>query len=199
MGHGPGNTNREAQAGVRRPERGAVWSDDGAARRRSTADGKGNPLPWMHEITENPAPGQPRSGRSTTSQRTRIRSTFTRCSSRSSERVDEHGVSRGPEAWETGTKDTVIAYPGEITRVKATFDREGRVRLALPHPRARRQRDDAPLRGRSGSETEGLSGLNGHARRLDDGIPQFHDDMMCFAVLEERNRFRIDGDAVDFG
>jgi FtsP/CotA-like multicopper oxidase with cupredoxin domain len=35
------------------------------------------------------------------------------------------GPARGPEAWETGRKDTVIAYPGEITRVKATFDRAG--------------------------------------------------------------------------
>ena len=33
--------------------------------------------------------------------------------------------SRPPEAWETGTKDTVIAYPGEVTRVKATFDLAG--------------------------------------------------------------------------
>jgi len=32
---------------------------------------------------------------------------------------------RLPEAWETGTKDTVIAYPGEITRVKALFDLPG--------------------------------------------------------------------------
>ncbi|HSM57877.1 MAG TPA: multicopper oxidase domain-containing protein, partial [Candidatus Sulfomarinibacteraceae bacterium] len=29
------------------------------------------------------------------------------------------------EAWETGPKDTVIAYPGEITRVKARFDLPG--------------------------------------------------------------------------
>ena len=33
---------------------------------------------------------------------------------------------RGPESWETGFKDTVIAYPGEITRVLARFDRPGR-------------------------------------------------------------------------
>ncbi len=31
------------------------------------------------------------------------------------------GVKRGPEPWESGRKDTVIAYPGEVTRVKATF------------------------------------------------------------------------------
>jgi spore coat protein A, manganese oxidase len=35
------------------------------------------------------------------------------------------GAVRGPEPWETGRKDTVIAYPEEITRVKATFDRAG--------------------------------------------------------------------------
>ena len=33
--------------------------------------------------------------------------------------------SRPPEPWETGFKDTVIAYPGEITRVKALFDVAG--------------------------------------------------------------------------
>jgi FtsP/CotA-like multicopper oxidase with cupredoxin domain len=35
------------------------------------------------------------------------------------------GAVRPPEPWETGWKDTVIAYPGEITRVKALFDKAG--------------------------------------------------------------------------
>jgi len=36
------------------------------------------------------------------------------------------GPVRPPERWEAGArKDTVIAYPGEITRVKATYDRAG--------------------------------------------------------------------------
>ncbi len=35
------------------------------------------------------------------------------------------GVARDPEPWESGYKDTVIAYPGEITTVKALFDIEG--------------------------------------------------------------------------
>jgi FtsP/CotA-like multicopper oxidase with cupredoxin domain len=35
------------------------------------------------------------------------------------------GEVRGPEPWETGFKDTVIAYPDEITRVKARFDQQG--------------------------------------------------------------------------
>jgi FtsP/CotA-like multicopper oxidase with cupredoxin domain len=34
-------------------------------------------------------------------------------------------TNRPPEVWETGFKDTVIAYPGEVTRVKARFDTPG--------------------------------------------------------------------------
>lgn len=35
------------------------------------------------------------------------------------------GTNRPPEVWETGFKDTVIAYPGEVTRVKAQFPLAG--------------------------------------------------------------------------
>jgi bilirubin oxidase len=35
------------------------------------------------------------------------------------------GDARPPEAWETGFKDTVIAYPEEVTRVRARFDLPG--------------------------------------------------------------------------
>jgi spore coat protein A len=35
------------------------------------------------------------------------------------------GGTQAPEAWEEGYKDTVIAYPGEITRVKALYDLPG--------------------------------------------------------------------------
>jgi spore coat protein A len=35
------------------------------------------------------------------------------------------GAKRPPEPWETGFKDTVTAYPGEVTRVKATFANRG--------------------------------------------------------------------------
>jgi FtsP/CotA-like multicopper oxidase with cupredoxin domain len=37
----------------------------------------------------------------------------------------ESGAVRGPEPWETGFKDTVIAYPEERTRVRAHFDQGG--------------------------------------------------------------------------
>lgn len=36
------------------------------------------------------------------------------------------GAPRAPEAWEAGVKDTVVAYPGEVTRVKARFRTPGR-------------------------------------------------------------------------
>jgi FtsP/CotA-like multicopper oxidase with cupredoxin domain len=32
------------------------------------------------------------------------------------------GLPRTPEPWESGEKDTVIAYPGEVTRIRAKFD-----------------------------------------------------------------------------
>jgi FtsP/CotA-like multicopper oxidase with cupredoxin domain len=39
--------------------------------------------------------------------------------------VEVTGSTRTAEPWETGFKDTVIAYPGELTRVKARFDTAG--------------------------------------------------------------------------
>jgi FtsP/CotA-like multicopper oxidase with cupredoxin domain len=30
-----------------------------------------------------------------------------------------------PEPWETGRKDTVIAYPGQVTRIRARFNTPG--------------------------------------------------------------------------
>jgi FtsP/CotA-like multicopper oxidase with cupredoxin domain len=35
------------------------------------------------------------------------------------------GASNAPMPWETGFKDTVIAYPGEVTRIKMKFDLAG--------------------------------------------------------------------------
>jgi len=40
-------------------------------------------------------------------------------------REDANGNITGPEPWETGYKDTVIALPGQITRIKAKFDIAG--------------------------------------------------------------------------
>ncbi len=35
------------------------------------------------------------------------------------------GEVRGPESWETGVKDTLVAYPGEVTRIRAQFVNPG--------------------------------------------------------------------------
>ena len=35
------------------------------------------------------------------------------------------GATIKPERWETGWKDTVVVYPGELTRIKARFDTAG--------------------------------------------------------------------------
>jgi len=39
--------------------------------------------------------------------------------------VQLSGVQRPPEAWESGFKDTVTAYPGEVTRIRAKFNTPG--------------------------------------------------------------------------
>jgi FtsP/CotA-like multicopper oxidase with cupredoxin domain len=41
------------------------------------------------------------------------------------EPIELDGVITPPEAWETGFKDTVIAYPGQVTRVKMRFTNPG--------------------------------------------------------------------------
>lgn len=41
------------------------------------------------------------------------------------ESIELSGDIRPPEDWETGRKDTVIAYPGEVTRIKAQFNTPG--------------------------------------------------------------------------
>ncbi len=91
-----------------------------------TAGGEGVPLPWMHEVTENPQPGDAEvwAIHNLTEDAHPIHIHLVQFEV--IEREDGSGARRGPEPWETGAKDTVIAFPGEITRVKASFDREGR-------------------------------------------------------------------------
>ena len=107
----------------------------------------------------------PRSGSSTTPPPTPTRCTSTRSPSRWSNRqdivVDEDDETvagrrrvdrrRRRSRGRPGFKDTVIAYPGQVTRIRARFDTPGPVRLALPHRRARGQRDDAALPHRPGA------------------------------------------------
>jgi FtsP/CotA-like multicopper oxidase with cupredoxin domain len=41
------------------------------------------------------------------------------------EPIELTGDITAPEPWEHGVKDTVIAYPGQVTRVRARFDSPG--------------------------------------------------------------------------
>ena len=86
-------------------------------------DASGNPLLWADAITENPALGA--------TEEWEIHN-FTE----DAHPIHVHLVKfkvlgrgadgmKNPEAWEAGFKDTVIAYPGEITRIKAQYDLPG--------------------------------------------------------------------------
>ncbi len=86
-------------------------------------DGTGNPLLWNDPVSENPAVGS--------TEEWEIHN-FTE----DAHPIHVHLVkfkllgrgpdgTQAPEAWESGFKDTVIAYPGEITRIKAHFDLPG--------------------------------------------------------------------------
>jgi spore coat protein A, manganese oxidase len=90
-----------------------------------TADGQGNPLRWMDAVTENPRVGATEVWEihNFTADAHPVHVHLVQFEI--VERQDGNGVVRRPEAWETGRKDTVISYPGEITRLKATFDRAG--------------------------------------------------------------------------
>jgi FtsP/CotA-like multicopper oxidase with cupredoxin domain len=92
----------------------------------TVAGGSGVPLNWDDEITENPAVGA-----------TEVWEMYNFTADAHPIHIHEvtfevvnrepigGGTTRGPEPWETGRKDTVVAYPDEITRVKATYDRAG--------------------------------------------------------------------------
>jgi spore coat protein A len=88
-------------------------------------DGSGNPLLWMDPITENPALFSTEMWEihnfTLDAHPIHIHQVHFEVVGRE----DESGNVRGPESWETGYKDTVIAYPGEITRVKALYDLPG--------------------------------------------------------------------------
>jgi FtsP/CotA-like multicopper oxidase with cupredoxin domain len=91
------------------------------------ADGTGQPLRWMDPPTENVALGATEVWElhNFTEDAHPIHIHEVQFQVVDREALED-GSTRGPESWESGYKDTVIAYPGEITRVKATFDRPGR-------------------------------------------------------------------------
>lgn len=92
--------------------------------------GQGVPLPWMAPITENPSLGNPEIWEIHNFTEDAHPIHVHQVMFQVMDRTPFGGVAGGakaspPELWETGFKDTVIAYPGEITRIKAIFDIPG--------------------------------------------------------------------------
>jgi FtsP/CotA-like multicopper oxidase with cupredoxin domain len=107
-----------------------------------TLDADGFPVPkkWMDEITENPAFGTSEVWEffnfTADAHPIHIHLVQFEVVNRQQLETDEEGMSlapaalvpltvREPELWETGRKDTVIVYPGEVARVRAHFDIAG--------------------------------------------------------------------------
>ena len=89
-------------------------------------DASGEPVMWEEAVTENPAVGTTEIWEihNFTADAHPIHLHQTQFEVINREAGD--GSQRGPEIWESGTKDVVIAYPGEITRVKTFWDIAGR-------------------------------------------------------------------------
>lgn len=107
-----------------------------------TLDGAGYPVPkpWMDAITENPALGSTEGWEiynfTADAHPMHVHLVQFQVVDRQALETDSEGMSVTPaqlvgepippEPWETGYKDTVIAYPGQVTRIKAQFDLPGR-------------------------------------------------------------------------
>ena len=92
-----------------------------------TLDELGNPvrLGWDHPITENPALGATEIWEIHNFTEDAHPIHIHEVQFQVMNRQPFEGGPRPPESWETGYKDTVIAYPDEITKVKALFDLAG--------------------------------------------------------------------------
>jgi FtsP/CotA-like multicopper oxidase with cupredoxin domain len=89
------------------------------------ADGSGIPLRWADGITENPALGGTELWEIHNFTADAHPIHLHLVNFQVVDREPFGGAPYPPEPWETGYKDTVIAYPGEITRIRALFDIAG--------------------------------------------------------------------------
>ncbi len=106
-----------------------------------TVDGAGMPTDnmWADPVTENPALGatevweiynftadaHPMHVHEVTFETVNRQALATNLDGEATAPATLVGDPRAPEAWENGFKDTVIAYPGEVTRIKARFNNPG--------------------------------------------------------------------------
>lgn len=116
--------------------------DGPIAAKLGVMDGAGSPIAklWMDAVTENPKLNVPEIWEifnfTADAHPIHVHQTMFQVISREPlAPVDEEGVAtppafptgdaRGPEVGESGFKDTVISYPGEVTRIKVFFDIPG--------------------------------------------------------------------------
>jgi spore coat protein A len=130
------NTRRLALA-----EMASDFWDGPAQAMLGTVDGQGEPehRMWSDPVTENPNPGDteiwefhnftadahPMHVHETTFEVVNRQALVTNEDGETEPPSRVVGDARPPEAWESGFKDTVIAYPGEVTRIRARFTRAG--------------------------------------------------------------------------
>jgi FtsP/CotA-like multicopper oxidase with cupredoxin domain len=92
-----------------------------------TLEGSGNPVPmgWDDPITENPALNSIEIWEMYNFTADAHPIHIHEVTYQLVNRQPFGDAARPPESWEKGFKDTIIAYPGEITRVKVLFDLPG--------------------------------------------------------------------------
>jgi len=90
------------------------------------ADGTPNPLPWMADVTEHPALNSTEIWEMYNFTEDGHPIHIHQVQFQVVNRQAFGGSPRPPEVWETGFKDTLVALPSEITRVRARFDIAGR-------------------------------------------------------------------------
>ena len=104
----------------------------------NTAPGAFMPMMWSEPVTENPAALTTETWEfyncTADAHPMHIHEVYFQVVNRQPIFVDEANMTvqvvpgstpRPPEPWENGNKDTVLAYPGEVTRVRGTFDTPG--------------------------------------------------------------------------
>jgi FtsP/CotA-like multicopper oxidase with cupredoxin domain len=111
-----------------------------AAHLGTIEDGLPMPMLWMDETTETPVLGTSEVWEifnfTADAHPIHIHMVMFEVVNRQSLVTDDEGITlppatlvpgtvRGPEPWETGRKDTVVVFPGEVARVRALFDIAG--------------------------------------------------------------------------
>jgi spore coat protein A, manganese oxidase len=123
-------------------EQASEFWDGPAEAMLGTVDADGNPIHkmWADPITENPAVGDtevweiynftadahPMHVHELVFEVLNRQALVTNADGETEPPARLVGDPRPPEAWESGFKDTVIAYPGEVTRIRAKFETPGR-------------------------------------------------------------------------